>query len=201
TAQPSQTFSDTVSVTSATGATSGVSACTTPTSVCSANASVTVVPISLTCNLTLNAANALAGNGTASLVLAANTANDLVTVTVTLNNPSAVDLSAVVNIPGLVACTPGGSANPPVVTVPHGSSATATGCVLASCPGGLNLSVTAVGTAEATGTITCVLNAQGQALTPPTRPPTAPRPCGAEIKISQGGGCPPPRRAWGPNAP
>src|SRR5207248_9078396 len=97
TRQPCQTFSDTVRVTSATGATSGASACAAASSVCSANASVTVVPISVTCAITLDAGTiALSGNGTDHVVLPADQVNAPIQATITINYPSAVYLSVLV---------------------------------------------------------------------------------------------------------
>jgi len=92
--------------------------------------------------------------------------NAPVGVAIVLHNPSSVDLLVSISgLPALVDCaTQAPIAEPQPVTVPAGATVTANvGCVLASCPAGLNLSVSVQGTAISTDGL-CIYNSEGAAV-------------------------------------
>jgi hypothetical protein len=145
-------------------------------------ATVNTIPISVNCELELFSSFDMDGVADDNHVtLPADQQNAPIQVTVVVNNPSAVDLQVDINVPGLVSCI-----DEPTVTsvlVPAGQTvSTVVGCVLASCPGGLSLTVTVQGTAVTTGA-TCIYNAQGEAIT------TAESTCTAEVICEQPATC------------
>jgi hypothetical protein len=150
----------------------------TSTSNVTANASAAahVVPVSVTCSLTLFSDFADTNKvGNCGVTLPSGTSNAPVQVIVTLNNTGKGDLN--VNVIGgtvlttLIDCNFETNTVPPVVFVPAGQSVTTNiGCVLVSCPG-TTVSAVVQGTAVASASIPCVYDTMGNVIT------TAPSSC------------------------
>src|SRR5262249_15468529 len=129
----------------------------------------TIVPISVTCDITLSSTFDLDNNPNDNHVsLPADSQNAPVAVTVTLHNPSSIDLQVTISgLPPLVSCDDDTTPVPPPqpVTVPAGGDVTVNaGCVLVSCPAGLDMSVSVVATATANTDHPCIYDSNGNAI-------------------------------------
>jgi uncharacterized repeat protein (TIGR01451 family) len=140
------------------------------------NSAVAVVlPISVACqSVTLHSdfdQDAFNGGADGSLddnhvTLPGGSVSTPVTFIEVITNTGVADLNVTVSgLPPLVDCNDTNTAitiQQPLF-IPAGGSATITGCLLASCPG-VNINVTAQGTAVANQTIPCVFDANGNAV-------------------------------------
>jgi hypothetical protein len=133
-----------------------------------ATASVTVVPINLTCDIVLSSSFDLDNHPTDNHVtLPTDQQNAPISITVSLHNSSSVDLQATLSgLPDLLDCTAQTPVAPPQpVTITAGSDMTLNvGCILASCPTNANFTVSVMGTAEAGQGVNCIYDAQGNAI-------------------------------------
>ena len=152
-----------INVVTATGTGNGITANATDT------ATAIVVPISVACNTTLYSDFNLNTNGGSGcqVVLPSGTTNPVM-VTLVITNSGMDDLSVQISgLPPLLDCgddtTPLDIANP--TNIPAGGSITIQGCVLVSCPGGLDLPISVQGTAIATAEVPCIYNSSGTAIT------------------------------------
>jgi len=142
------------------------------------SAEAIVVPISVNCSIILHSdfdedAQAQAGLPDDNHVTLPDSGP--VQFTLTINNTGQADLS--VAITGL-PCSTDINGNPiaTTITVAAGKSSDPIVCsVDVSCPNGLNIPITVTGTAVASGTVPCVFNSQGVAVT------TGPSQCSASV--------------------
>jgi hypothetical protein len=112
-------------------------------------------------------------------------------VSIKLTNPSDVDLSVTISgLPQLYNCDTQEAIDAPApVTVPARSDVTVNvGCVLVSCPAGLNLEVTVQGTAISSTAIPCIYTSTGTAITTDTSTCTASVTCVQPITCRVTGG-------------
>lgn len=164
--------------TSGVGAQSGIRVTTNDT------ATVTLVPVSVTCALTLHSDFDLDQHTVTTDTNGVTSGSDdnhvtlpdsgPVTMSITINNTGGADLS--VTVTGL-PCTPPELAQ--AITIPAGQSAGPFSCSFdVTCPAGANLNVTVVGTAVASVRVPCVYDSTGQAVT------TAPSSCTASVECN-----------------
>jgi len=162
---------------------------TTQTITATDTADVHVVPISVTCTVTLSSSldlDNVADNG--HVTLPADQQNAPISITVHVHNPSTVPLSvSVTDLPaGLVLCSDDTTPAPaptPIDVPANGDGTIELGCLLVSCPAGANISITVVGTAVASETAPCIYTTTGAAVT------TAPSTCTADVTCAAPASC------------
>jgi hypothetical protein len=131
------------------------------------SATAIVLPISVTCSMTLNTNSLPAGS-----------VNVPIQATVTICNTGLGDLNVSISgLPPIVDCGTLAPITVPPVFVPAGQCVTNVYCVLMSCPGG-NVTMTVQGTAVASTNIPCIYDSFGNVIT--TAPSTCVQPvtCG-----------------------
>jgi hypothetical protein len=159
---------NTVTVLTANASSTGAPACAAPGSICSASAAVEVVPISVSCGLTVDQ-TLLAQSGPVTVCL------------YVTNNSSQIDQNvAISGLPQLYDCLYlTNFPTPTSVLVRAGQTVNVEcGCLFVNCPGGTNFTVTVQGTAVASAAFPCINNAQGQAVQ------SAPSQCSANVTCS-----------------
>src|SRR5437667_361239 len=152
-------------------------------------ATVTVVPISVACDITLFSQFDDDNNPNDNHVTL--TASGPVDFSLTVHNTGKADLSvAIVGLPCSVDLD--GNPIPTTVTVPAGGSTNFVCSVEVECPQGTNITVTVTGTAVASTSVPCVFDVNGKAVT------TAPSSCTDSVSCACLGCCDPATGAFIP---
>jgi len=139
-------------------------------------ATVTVVPISVACAITLF--SQLDDDGTPNDNHVTLTGSGPVDFSLTVNNTGQADLSvAIVGLPCSVDLD--GNPIPTTLTIPAGGSTNFVCSVEVVCPTGAQFSVTVTGTAVASTSVPCVFDVNGNAIT------TVPSSCSASVNCAQ----------------
>jgi len=139
-------------------------------------ATVTVVPTSVACAITLFSQFDDDGNPNDNHVTLLDSGP--VDFSLTVNNTGKADLSvAIVGLPCSVDLD--GNAIPTTLTIPAGGSSNFVCSVEVVCPQGTNITVTVTGTAVASASVPCVFDVNGNAIT------TAPSTCTASVNCAQ----------------
>src|SRR5688572_2634901 len=139
-------------------------------------ATVTVVPISVECTITLFSQFDDDGNPTDNRVTL--TGSGPVDLSLTVNNTGQADLSvAIAGLPCSVDLD--GNPIPTTVTIPAGGSTNFVCSVEVVCPTGAQFSVTVTGTAIASASVPCVFDVNGNLIT------TTPSTCTASVNCAQ----------------